>query len=1378
MKSAKKKFALFPLSALAVGALLFAGTATVGGTQSAFGTTDVKNAKYFPAFTSLEAAQEAAAELNIELSAEGNVLLKNDADTLPLGLGSYVSIFGTNAYAPVGGGVASGSLRSKSVTLAEAMEKEGFHVNKTLVKHYESFGVSATSGPMSSGSTIMDQYNDFDGSTRSSFKLYSDAAIVVLGRNAGEGSDVSRATGERATENDIASHKALANYTKKSSGGDNQGSDSNSYQGINAKDPKREAGPQPEEEPYLTKHALMLSEEERELIETAKQNFKKVVVLLNTSNVMEVGELQDDPAIQGILWIGRPGEDGLFGTAKILSGEINPSGHLVDEWPRDLTADPTWYNFGDNSQTGSSHKYYKADGSLMCNRPVYQTNEDGSIATDNDGNDIIVQGAESDDWTDLGVDYEEDIYNGYRYYQTYYEDKYAIDPTSADQWYKDNVVYGFGDGLSYTSFSMNIKDVYKDASKVNKVNHALTDDELESSVGNMADVKKLYVDVLVKNTGSKAGKETVQVYVAAPYTKGGIEKAAEDLVGYGKTKLLQPGESEVVTVEFNVQDFASWDYDDKNGDEVKGDYELDAGDYTIRVMETSHRDLSIAATDSVEDALDEYEFSINGNVHQHLDDFSDNELGNLFTTDDGKYVGKYKNKYTMYNSLRTADMMKDGADPEVLMSRSDFDATFPEAPKSITTPTGEVRGLQFTDEVYNIWQDGDISRLTYRPKTAIDTSTDGIRVNTALTEDATQPWYKEKADIPATWTQAEDKTNRTITKTFADLNGKDYDDPVYEEFLNQLTWDEITSLSTESRASTPALTDFGKDKSVDEDGPNDYGNTHEWCCEVTIASTWNKDLAYREGVINGSISTLMGRTGWYGPGMDMHRSAFSGRNNEYYSQDALQGGYIAAEVVSGARSMGCNPMIKHLAFNDQETNRGGQSLYTWQSEQNIRQYELREFQMAIQEGGANSGMSAYGRICGVCNQSNWYLMTGFLNQECGWNGFMITDGFLGMRWCTTIDLMVRAGNGIVYKTEPWYDTLSGVWDPTLRNGKGDVKYLSDEVRDTEYKESWNQYYYARKTAHSVLWATANSANWQNGFGQVSYTGKTMTGTAGVSFKDSVGVEGVDALLGLDSSVTYTVSGNLPTGLSINEKTGEISGTSSQVGTFNFTVTAIFDHYVEKSANFTLVMNSPFYAAQDSDDPADLNVGKECMIQYTSDVYTTSTYDSIKYSVNEGSALPDGLTISDNGLVSGKPTAAGTYNVTFLVTAVTTTADSSSGKTTTTETKVTFDVQFIVKGENTTTPVTPTKTAEEMIADLQAEIAQLKTAVANANQGTDTSALEAKIKTLEEEIAKLKTSAENPSTSGCGGSIIAATSSVAALGLLGLGLALKKKKEDK
>ena len=1385
-RSIKKAASLLSLGTLAVVGLSLFGSLAGGKPQN----TSIKD-KYYPNYSTLDQCLDAAKELNIDIAAEGDVLLKNDG-SLPLRGNERISVFGSNSVALVGGG----SYSHDALTLPQALREEGFRVNPTLEQHYLDQGNSASSGPMSSGGGITPQANDFNGSVEGSLKEYSDAAIIVLSRDAGEGGDIARVTSEKATDEDIASHRALGTYTKTASSGGNQGGMPFS-EGTN------------ETTSYQAKHTLMLTEEERALIKKVKGQFKKICVVLNTSNVMEIGELKDDPQINSIIHIGRPGEDGLVALARILNGEVNPSGHLVDEWVRDLTADPTWENFGDNSQTGSSHRYYYgADGKLSFNRPQYNDNGE------------IVQGAISDDWTDLGVDYEEDIYLGYRYYQTYYEDKYNAATSDAEReaaqkWYDDHVTYGFGYGLSYTTFSLNIQGVYKDEALKNALPTTLNGSELASSKGNAADIKTLYIPVEVENTGKVSGKQTVQIYVSSPYTKGGIEKASHDLVGYGKTDVLQPGEKETVIVKVNVQDFASFDYNDKNNDGVKGDYELDKGTYTIRALTSSHRDLSVDAKESTMDDVDEFSFRIENTVHQHLDDFSSKELKNLFTTDDGKYTHIGEDGKEQVNSLRTADMMQDGKDAEKLMTRADFDKTFPKHPEEVTvqkddgTGTEKKNALIFKKEIYDRWQNTDTARLTHVLDKQIDTSSDGIRVYGALQDKESDPWYMSEADfntVASDWTQAKDKTSRTITLKFKDLNGLDYDDPKFDTFLNQLTWDEITALSTESRASTVALDDFGKPKSVDQDGPNCFDNLYQWCDETVIAATWNTDLGYLDGQIVGSMALLTGNTGWYGPGMDMHRSAFSGRNNEYYSQDGIQGGYMAASVVRGAQEKGCNAMIKHLAFNDQETNRGGQSLYTWQSEQNIRQNELKMFQMAIQEGGAQAGMSGYGRIQGIVNQSNWYLNTGLLQNQWGWHGFMITDGFLGMRWCTTIDQMVRAGNGIVYKTEPWYDLLSGEWDSTKRSGKGNVVYKADMTdKNAPYKESYMQYYYARKVAHSVLWATANSNNYQNGFAQLALQGGSLGSIK--AFESANLTVGLDAtLLGNDSFATYSISkGALPLGLELDEKTGKITGSAKKEGTYQFTISVTLDNYVTKTADYSITVNSAFSLVEGSDEFDKMEVGKEFQAQYESSVFTTEggKYDTIEYTVKDGS-LPDGVTLSKDGLISGKPTKAGTFTLTIAVKA---TKKSSGGGFPfassdspisapvmnadmpggfpgfgggDTVTEADFSVTFTVKGNE----------VEEPKEDFSGEIKALKAEIeALKNKGSDTSALEARIAALEgktpadysKDIEELKKEIEDlrkSSSSGCSGSVVAATSAVVSLGMLGLGLALKKKKEEK
>ena len=1403
MKKSKRKAGL-PL-ALTLGSAALALAVALPfshGSELLAGYSQIQK-KYFPGHNSMSEVLDAAAELNEELAEEGMVLLKNDGK-LPLKRGSWVSVFGTHASGLHGG--STGAIAGAIETVPESLEAAGYKVNPTLKAFYEKNGSSGSSGPMSSGGNYTVEPTGFTGIEKASYQTYRDCAVVVLARTGGEGSDVSTNIGEQATEEEIANHKALPDAKFKV------------YE-EDGKTVKKDAQGKDVEVAGKARHALMLTKSERELLAHVKESgFKQIVVAINSSNAMELGELKDDPAINAMIWMGRPGETGVEALGKIISGEVNPSGRLVDEFPRDFTADPTWTAIGDQSQVGNVNHAFTKNGD------TYYVN------------DAVL--GKAGDATFTSTDYEEGIYLGYRYYETYYEDLYEKDPAAAEAWYKKHVAFAFGEGLSYTEFDFSIDGIYTDADLKNDIaKTAKTAEEygFNSEAGSPAKVKKLYIPVTVHNNGNVPGKETVQIYVKAPYTKNGIEKSVHDIVGFAKTDIIPAYSFQKVLVEINVQDFASWDARDANEDGENADYELDKGEYIVRATSSSHVNLSVPA--EYREEYDEAYFMLLDNAHLHLDDFTDNELHNLFTTDNGKYEDLGFDGKRIYNSERTEDMMYDfdgdgkGDDAMTTMSRADFDGTFPQAvqKRKIKVKQGdqeiekEINGLVFTDKVYQLWEDTRTPRLDYHPEKQVDTASDGIRVYQELKDDELAPWYISEAEFAEIankelWTQAASKETRGEIKVkYDDLIGKDWDDPIYNQILNQLTWEELISLFTESRASTPALAAIGKLSSVDEDGPNNYKNLFQWVDEPTIAATFNTELAEREGEIVGDMALLSERTGWYGPGMDMHHSAFSGRNNEYYSQDGLQGGYIGAAVVRGAQSRGLNAMIKHLAFNDQETNRGGQSNMVWTSEQNIRQYEIKMFQMAIQEGGALAGMSGYGRICGVVNQSNYRLNHNMLQDEWGWKGFMITDGFLGMRWCTTIDIMMRAGFGIVYKTEPWYDMPSGRWNPELRGGLGDVEvpaeyegdpstWVDDKgkpvsVKVKSWKESYIQYYYARLNAKSVLYSTVNANGAQNGYSELKFVvdaSKLAKGKVGEDYKANIGLQ-VDA----DSVVNYTATG-LPDGLSINDK-GEISGTPTEYGKFNVNVTATIDGWINRSVMFQIEIASAFDFAAGSDDLMALKVGEEMEAQLESDVYTTKDgkYNKVEYSLKAGT-LPAGLNIDVEGKISGVPTEAGFFHAVVEIKATKSggggggwnpggfnfrlgPGGGGGGETTTT---VTYEFDLKVEGEPA--PVGPT--VEEQVAELQAELAALvsKVNTGDAAFSKQIQELQAKIDKLPQtayddaalkaEISALKTKVEElekkAAKSGCGSSIVGG-SIVAAAALAGVAALVihKKKKED-
>lgn len=472
--------------------------------------------RYYSDYTSMEEAQAAAAELGEELGEEGTVLLKNRNNALPLTGKEKVTVLG----------VSSDSVEGGSTTVADSLEGAGFSVNPEFKRYYESVGKSYGS----------ENVDDFTDTAKSSVSIYDDVAVVIFSRTGGESNDCATVTDE-VEDNKYGSvdqgwkHKALKTGTT----GTGESAKTVEY-----------------------KHYLQLTDSEEELLEYAKANCKKVVVLINSSNVMELGNIQNDDEIDAILWTGRPGADGLKALGNILNGSVNPSGKQVDIYPADLTADPTWYGYGKGEQYATSE-----DGHELASGEYPETFF--RIATEGGGSEIYDRQNPNMQANIPGVStgysftmYSEDIYMGYRYYETvaaeiklghltYKDGELAKSETNdnaaaeAEAWYEDAVVYPFGYGLSYTTF------------KWENVTPA-------ENVKDWQTKKSIDLQVKVTNDGDYAGKDVVQVYAHAPYFTDGIAKAEVSLVGFGKTSLLAPGASETLTITVNVQDIASFDW--------------------------------------------------------------------------------------------------------------------------------------------------------------------------------------------------------------------------------------------------------------------------------------------------------------------------------------------------------------------------------------------------------------------------------------------------------------------------------------------------------------------------------------------------------------------------------------------------------------------------------------------------------------------------------------------------------------------------------------------------------------------------------------------------------------------------------------------------
>ena len=427
---------------------------------------------------------EEAAEVAEEIMEDGIVLLKNES-LLPLNETKKLNIFGWESINPAYGGAGSGGINDlyDIVSLNQGLENAGFSINQELVDFYNNYGADNPEMSIQKQSWTLpeppvDTYSD---ELIKSAKEYSDVAVVVLSRKAGEG------------HNDIPMDVRKAAY-------DNNSDEYDDF---------------PEGE-----HYLQLSQTERDMVDMVCSNFDNVIVVYNGANQFELGFADEYPQIKSVVWCPGTGNVGFNALGKVFSGEVNPSGKTPDTFIYDMTTAPWWNN---------------------AEKTEYTNLADMAVEGMNAGTAQV--------YAPAFTNYVEGIYVGYKYYETAAQEG-AID-------YDKTVQYPFGYGLSYTEFEQKMG-------------------ELEEKDGQIS------VDVEVTNTGDVAGKDVVEVYYNPPYTNGGIEKSSANLIEFAKTDLLQPGESQTVTVTFSIEDMAS--YDENNAKA----YVLEKGDYVISINSDSH----------------------------------------------------------------------------------------------------------------------------------------------------------------------------------------------------------------------------------------------------------------------------------------------------------------------------------------------------------------------------------------------------------------------------------------------------------------------------------------------------------------------------------------------------------------------------------------------------------------------------------------------------------------------------------------------------------------------------------------------------------------------------------------------------------------------
>lgn len=890
--------------------------------------------------------KDAERSLDEQIAAEGYVLLKNSGNAMPFAQGTTFSFFGESGKTLAGQTLASSSTGGSGSydSLNSAFEAEGMSVNKTLEDFYmKGAGKDYALGKGSVGWGDSEDFsiNECPLSVLQGADGVLDSAqgtvpVFVLKRVAGEGRDAAR---------------SMYNHAD------------------NAQDQAKT---------YLEPDSTEL-----EILQYLNDSYPDVVLLVNTSQAMELGWVSQFPNIKSIIYVPSTGTYGANSLAGIFSGRIDPSGRTVDTFAADTLASPAAQNFGDYAYL----------------------NEDGSQTGYN------------------YVSYAEGIYVGYKYYETRYEDAVLGQGNAGDYTYADEVVYPFGYGLSYTTFSW-------------------------SDFRTSWDGTTCTATVHVTNTGSRAGKDVVELYAQSPYTDydkaNGVEKASVVLVGYGKTDELGPGESQDVSMTFDQSQLAS--YDSKGAKT----WILDAGTYYVTAAHTSHdavNNVLAAKGATAADAAGDVSM-----VSTYVP--ANTEVDTTTYATDTQTGAEVTNRFD------------DAAGDVAYLTRSDWTGTFPkhdgEVTDEISTWGNEINGTDGKSYVY-----GKQASQSLLDKLG---SFDSGNPETAGSDFTDTPTYGQKNGI-----------------TLADMRGLDYSDPKWDSLLDELTVADYDISINRGGYGTEYLESVGKPFGVDADSASGliYGGTGSmltggavsFCSPIVLAETWNQDLADAFGSIIGDEAILGGASGWYAPCMNIHRTAYSGRNSEYYSEDPFLSGTCASREIKAAAAKGMYCTMKHFALNDQEDHRGDRagatSLVTWANEQSIRETYLKPFEMCAKAGTVDENyvksngdgtysnatreipaclaiMTSFNRVGTTWSGGSYALLTEVARNEWGFTGWIITDAANDGSFMNA-QQMIEAG--------------------------GDTKLTYMPKTGNEWTFDSNdpeQYHYAREAMHQLLYTIANS----------------------------------------------------------------------------------------------------------------------------------------------------------------------------------------------------------------------------------------------------------------------------------------------------------------
>ena len=591
------------------------------------------------------------------------------------------------------------------------------------------------------------------------------------------------------------------------------------------------------------------------------------------------------------------------------------------------------------------------------------------------------------------VVYQEGIYLGYRYTETRYEDYVMNTANTGNYDYANTVAVPFGYGESYTEFSYsNLTTTY------NRNTDSYT------------------ISVTVTNDGDVPGKEAVQVYLQKPYGEynrtNKIEASAVELVGYNKTTdVIAPNDSETVTITVDRRQFASYDA------ETNETYVLTPGDYYLAVGNGAH--------DATNNILAAKGYSPS-NTNNRMDAAGNSSLAVVAETISSVDAERYSTSRTgqeINNLFEDSDLNKNeltkNTSPVEYITRSDWNGTVVLDP--LDNNTNYTKITMTADLLADFRAGWDGSMLE--------------------PDDVEYPTYGDNAGI-------------SLATMIADTDGNEipYDDPLWDEFMDQLTWDDTVALLSEGMRMTAALPSVNKPATVDHNGPlgptqpyTDGSQPSTFPSTAVLASSFNPTLADEVGELYGENSLHCGYAGLYGPAVNLHRSQYSSRNNEYYSEDSFLSGYTAGRQIKAIQENGVYCYIKHFVLNDQETNRYG--LSTWLNEQSFRELYLDAFDITIEIGNPHAMMSSYNRVGTRVSGAKSNLLTDWLRNEAGFDGFVVTDMYqLGSYGSLTFYLGLLSMPTGVFCGNDLVDgsiTSAGQFDP-YKEGYGELAWKMRE----------------------------------------------------------------------------------------------------------------------------------------------------------------------------------------------------------------------------------------------------------------------------------------------------------------------------------------------